>query len=229
MYKQETTMKIEGDLKITKENENDFAELTEVTGSLHVDGSAKLDALTTVGGYLHVSGSAKLDAPKLGEGNDPTAKAHCEAALSASLRLRGLVLIDGILSWLLGEKTIGPITAFEIKIVGKLTTSFVVKRGDDYSHGETIEKAIEDLRFKIGSRDTSEFEAWKSNLDQEVSFEDAVAGYRVVTGACEMGVNGFVQSIQMPEKLTPNVILKLTEGQYGHEQFRSFLTEARNV
>ena len=188
-----------------------------------MDGSAKLDALQTVGGYLNVDGSAKLDAPLLQNKNDATAKSKCEAALSASFRLRGLILIDGILSWLLGEKTIDQITVFEIKIVGKLTASFAVKKGELFSHGETVEKAIEDLRYKIGNRDTSEFEGWKSALDKEVSFDDAIAAYRVITGACEFGVKEFVKSTDMPEKLTPNVILEMTKGRFGHDQFRSFL------
>jgi len=60
-------MKHIGDLKITKENEKEFAGLIEVSGTLAVSGDAKLDApaLTTVGGYVYVRGDAKLDAPAL--------------------------------------------------------------------------------------------------------------------------------------------------------------------
>ena len=187
-------------------------------------GEAKLDApkLETVGGSVDVYGEAKLDA--LQTKNDTTAKVKCELALSASFKLNGLILIDGILSWILGEKTIGQITTFEIKIVGKIETSFAVKKGELFSHGETIEKAIEDLRYKIGDRDTSEFEAWKNNHDLEISVDDAIAAYRIITGACEFGTKEFVNSINLPEKLTPNVILGLTESRFGHDRFKSFLT-----
>ena len=53
-----------GDLIVKNDTVCDY---TEVTGSVSVYGSAKLDApkLETVGGYVSVSGSAKLDAPKL--------------------------------------------------------------------------------------------------------------------------------------------------------------------
>ena len=275
-------MKITGDLTITKENQNDFAELVEVTGDLRVDGSAKLDALQTiggdlivfgsakldapqlqtvggclrvygsakldalqtiggdlivdgsakldapqlqtVGGYLRVDGSAKLDAPLLTNKNDPKAKTICELALAASFRIRGLIKIDGILSWILGEKTIGEVTALEIKIVGKLTASFAVKRGDLYAHGDTVKEAIEELRFKFKPRDVSEFLHWKENPEQEVSLDDAMAAYNAITGACRPGIRHFIQTHQIPEKLTPKVILKITEESYQHQAFREFLT-----
>ena len=56
--------KIEGNLEITRENENDFSDVTEVTGYVYVYGNAKLSAplLTTVGGYVDVYGNAKLPA-----------------------------------------------------------------------------------------------------------------------------------------------------------------------
>jgi hypothetical protein len=38
-----------------------------------------------------------------------------------------------------------------------------------------------------------------------------------------MGTKEFVKSIQVPEKLTPNVILQLTKGQFGSDRFRDFL------
>ena len=215
-----------GNLEITKKNENDFLDITEVTGYVSVYDSAKLDAplLTTVGGDVYVSGSAKLDAPNLKNKNDNSAKEIATHALTLAFSRSGLIKIDGILSWLLGEKTIGKVTVFELKIVGKLKTSYAVKRGDKYAHGETVEKAIEDLRYKISSRDVSAFKSWVKN--EPVTLDEAIEGYRVITGACEQGVRGFVESLRnLPEKITPKEIIKLTDGKFGNDVLSKFLEE----
>ena len=256
-------MNYEGNLEITKENENDFKNLVSVNGAVsvyreatldapkletvggyvYVSGEAKLPKLETVGGYVSVSGEAKLDAPKLetvggyvsvsGEAklpkledkntNNQLAKLTCEVRLNFSLAFKGFALFDGILSWVLSEKRKQDLTIYKVKIVGKLTTSFVVQRGNTYSHGETIQKAIEDLRYKISDRDKSEFEYWKKDLNQTVSIDEAIAAYRVVTGACEYGVREFVKSIEVPEKLTPLVVVGLTKGRFGNKEFEAFL------
>ena len=198
-------MNYEGNLEITKENENDFKDLV------------------SVGGHVSVSGEAKL--PKLEDKNtnNQLAKLTCEVRLNFSLAFKGFALFDGILSWVLSEKRKQDLTIYKVKIVGKLTTSFVVQRGNTYSHGKTIQKAIEDLRYKISDRDKSEFEYWKKDLNQTVSIDEAIAAYRVVTGACEYGVREFVKSIEIPEKLTPNVVVDLTKGRFGNKEFESFL------
>ena len=55
-------MKYKGNLIITEENKNDFAELTEVTGWLDINADAQLPALQTVGGALKINADAKLPA-----------------------------------------------------------------------------------------------------------------------------------------------------------------------
>jgi len=136
---------------------------------------------------------------------------------------RGWVYADGIYKKLKSQKKINDIEVFECEDFPKKTTSYVVKRDNIFSHGETIEKAIEDLRYKIGNRDASEFEFWKKDLNMEVSLGDAIAAYRIITGACVMGTKEFIESIKVPDKLTPNVIMELTKGKYGQESFRQFL------
>jgi hypothetical protein len=136
---------------------------------------------------------------------------------------RGYVYADGITKKFKSQKTRGHIQIFECEDFPEDTTSYVVKRGDTFSHGKTIKDAIKDLRYKVSDRDTSRFEPWREDLDRKVSLEDAIAAYRTVTGACELGTKEFVESIQLPEKLTPRVILELTQGRYGHDQFKCFL------
>ena len=60
-------MKHIGNLEITKSNQDDFKDLTEVSGDLYVYGQASLqaDALTTIGGGLYVHSPASLQADAL--------------------------------------------------------------------------------------------------------------------------------------------------------------------
>ncbi len=74
---------------------------------------------------------------------------------------RGYVKADGIIKKLVSQKKIDEITIFEVEDFPYDKTSFVVKRGNLFSHGKTIEKAIEDLRYKIENRDTSAFIGWR--------------------------------------------------------------------
>jgi len=136
---------------------------------------------------------------------------------------RGWVVADGVIKKLKSQKKIGEIEVFECWDFPQNTTSYVVKRGDAFSHGETVEKAIEDLRYKVKDRDTSRFNSWQNNPDEVISIDDAIAGYRAITGACAMGVKDFIESIEIPERLTPNVIIEITNGNYGHDKLRKFL------
>jgi hypothetical protein len=138
---------------------------------------------------------------------------------------RGYVYADGICKKLKSQKKIGEIEVFECEDFLQKNISYVVKRNNTFSHGETIKKAIEDMRYKVSGRDVSEFESWKDNPDQEVTIDDAIAAYRTITGACEFGVKEFVKSIEVPKKLTPRLILKITKGHFGNDDFGKFLAD----
>ena len=136
---------------------------------------------------------------------------------------RGYVYADGISKKLKSQKKIGEIEVYECENFPKKSSSYVVKKGELFSHGETVEKAIEDLRYKIGNRDTAEFESWR-DLNKEITLDEAITGYRVITGACEFGVKEFVKSKTFEEKLTPKKIVELTVGQFGNEKLSEFLS-----
>src|SRR5574343_616176 len=122
---------------------------------------------------------------------------------------RGWVVADGIPRILVSQKTIGDISVYETD------KGYVVKKGDKFSHGETAEKAIEDLRYKIADRDSSKFSAWK--LDDVKSVDELIEAYRVITGACEMGVKEFCGCTPMAEKMTVLDAIKITENHYGSD------------
>jgi hypothetical protein len=134
---------------------------------------------------------------------------------------RGYVVADGIHSKLISKKKRGSIEVFKVQkdfLTDK--ESYVVKRGNQFSHGDTIEKAIADLRYKLSDRDTSRFKKWE--LDTKVSPEDAIQAYRVITGACEFGVRQFVEGKKIPKGLTVKKVIEMTQEQYGSAQFASF-------
>ena len=58
-----------GNLEITKKNQDQFKDITEVTGYVRVYGEAKIEALQTVGGYVSVDSDAKLEALQTVGGN----------------------------------------------------------------------------------------------------------------------------------------------------------------
>jgi hypothetical protein len=140
---------------------------------------------------------------------------------------RGYVVADGVHRKLKSQKKLGEIEVFECEEFLERESSYVVKRGDAFSHGETVEKAIEDLRYKISDRDTSKYESWRGDLDREISLDEAISAYRVITGACEFGVKDFVRSIEVPDKLSIREVFRLTDGRFGAEKFREFFCEEK--
>ena len=92
-----------------------------------------------------------------------------------------------------------------------------------WAHGRTLETAKADLLYKTTNRDESDYE--NLSLDSELSFEDAIVCYRVVTGACSFGTRDFIEhrlGENKKAKYTIKEIISLTEGEYGNEDFREF-------
>ena len=92
-----------------------------------------------------------------------------------------------------------------------------------WSHGETLEEAKDDLLYKITDRDKSEYE--NLTLDSELSFEDAIVCYRVITGACSFGTKDFIENRlgnNKKDKYTIKEIIDLTEDEYGNKIFKDF-------
>jgi len=209
-----------GDLYIYSQAKLDAPLLTSVGGYLYIHSKAKLDALTSVGDDLYIYSQAKLGAPKA-KYNVAGTKEHCAELLRESFKKNGFVFADGILAERAGEeKTINGVSSLKIKVVGKTEHSYLVQRGNQFAHGETIEDAIKSLRYKLSDRDTSRFKAWK--LSTKVSLDDAIQAYRAITGSCEYGTKAFCEARKIPAKLTVGDIIKMTDGQYGNDVFARF-------
>ena len=211
---------------------------TEVTGSIDARGADTKTAfpkLTSVGGYIYARGAdTKTAFPKLTsvggsidargaehvKQNDTEATRRCEAMLESSFALAGFVFADGVLARVVSMR--GRIK--RVVICGQTRVSYLITDGSVWSHGSTLAEARDSLMFKIGSRDTTEFESWTLGL--VVSKRDAIRAYRSITGACEGGVRNWMEQRKTPEKITVRKIIELTNGAYGAETFKEFFSHA---
>lgn len=98
----------------------------------------------------------------------------------------------------------------------------VTDNNGSYAHGETLDDAWDELKFKLARRDMAEYEML--SLNSELSYDEAIVCYRVITGACRMGVEHFLKRNLKERKAHYSVqeIIELTEGQYGSKEFKSF-------
>ena len=97
-----------------------------------------------------------------------------------------------------------------------------------WSHGATIAEAKSDLIYKINNRDTSAYE--NLTLDDTLSYEEAIAAYRTITGACSAGTRDFIEnSLPSPHKdeYTIREIIDLTRNEYGGEKFEKFFKKSK--
>ena len=133
---------------------------------------------------------------------------------------REFLHVDGILSEVIEKKG----HVYHVRNGVNEPITYVVTDGNHHwAHGKTLDKAKQDLRYKMSIRDKSEYE--KLTLESELTFDEAVACYRVITGACKLGTNNFLEN-RLPkphkEKYCIKEIIELTENEYGGETFREF-------
>jgi len=143
-----------------------------------------------------------------------------------TIRLR---MIDGYCMRLISSREIGEVTLWSAQYFrGHLETDprcYVAQQGETYAHGETAERALRDLRFKLAQADF-DCDDLVETIKQRgtVTFND----YRLITGACEMGLRqGLRERGIDPEtdELPLDHVLDLCRDGYGGERFRSLFAE----
>ena len=259
-------MKIQGNLIITKENQDNNKELTEVSGSIYFRENATLSApkLTEVSGGIYVEENATLSAPKLTmsgwisirENATLSAPKLTEVSGWISIRenatlsapklttvgeiyvyenatlnidlLKGLKQrsVDRSLFIIESEKEVKGIQVYKGYNVNKITRGelikdncYVAEKDNFTAHGKTIKKAIEDLNFKINSE---KLKKDPINADTLLTKKH----YRLITGACEFGVNEFMKQHNLTkesyraDEIIP--ILKKTNA-YGFQQIEKLI------
>jgi len=129
------------------------------------------------------------------------------------------IMVDGILSKVIHKRG----NIYKVcDIINKDKISYIVTDGINYSHGESIKKAKEDLLYKISNRDKSIYNSLTTN--SELSFKESIICYKVITGACGFGIKDFVERNNIPKyrKYKISEIIKLTKGWYGNDVFSSY-------
>ena len=88
------------------------------------------------------------------------------------------------------------------------------------AHGETIEKAREDLIYKVVAK-------FEGEIPHSATGKEWVGIYRGLTGACAVGVKMFVERTgkNIDDIHTAKEIAELVKGQYGAEKFAEKIKE----
>ena len=129
---------------------------------------------------------------------------------------------DRILTHVKHAKKIGEYTFY----VGKIPGKNVLFDGKYYAHCKTFREGVRDVEFKRAS-DRGAEQYRSLTLDSEVTKDEAITMYRVITGACQQGTDAFVNSLRdTKDRYTVREMISITEGQYGARTFESFF--ARN-
>ncbi|MFR9573726.1 MAG: hypothetical protein SNH28_07480 [Rikenellaceae bacterium] len=187
----------------------------QVGGSLDLQGT-KITALPDnlqVGGYLDLQGGGER---------------YIGADMDLShLRSRSFISKDG--QWIIADGIKSEVLSYKgniyrVRKIARKELEYLITDGvGNWAHGKTLEEAKEDLLFKVNDRKKGDYEGLTA--DSELSHEDAIKCYRVITGACSAGTKHFVQTILgdgKQDKYTISEIAELTQGQYGHSSFFSF-------
>lgn len=127
------------------------------------------------------------------------------------------ILIDKILSEVISRHG----NSWKTHRVGKKDIEYIITDGEGrYSHGATIKEAKDSLVYKIKDRDTSAYK--KMTTDTVLSFGDAIKCYRAITGACEAGTRGFIETHGKKKEYTIAEMIQLTKGAWGSDTFAQF-------
>ena len=203
-----------------------------VGGFLDLQGAAitSLPDNLVVGGFLDLQGTAITSLPDnlvVGdwielEGTQitDTSNVNRNAPTLYEWNNKKYIKVDGIFS--IVDNYHGNV--YKVHQIGSTKQMYVVGDGNGkWAHGETIDKARKDLIYKISNRDKSAYKNLK--LNSILTFEEAIEGYRVITGSCAVGTKDYVEN-RLPkphkEKYSIREMIKLTKGEYQGKEFEEF-------
>ena len=198
-----------------------------VGGCLDLEGCTGITSLPeglTVDGSLYLCGTGITDTSKVKRTLSPQAIQRIEKVRNPELRWewagRTYIKVDGIFSQLISRR--GNVSV--VRQIGKKKDAYLVTDGNGrWAHGDTIAEARKDLVYKISNRDKSVYGSL--TLDSELTFEECIQCYRVITGACAAGTRNYVEN-RLPkphkEKYTVREMIELTDGEYNSDKLKEF-------
>ena len=206
--------------------------MKENGGSLDLSGTqiASLPDNLTVGGWLDLRGTQIASLPDnltVGgsldlSGTQITNKTKAEQnvmRLKTGDYVPGRYLYaDGILTHIKRTRTYGKYTFY----IGKIKGRHVISDGEHYAHCKSLKEGVLDLEFKK-AKDRGSEQYSSLTLDSEVTKDEAITMYRIITGACRQGTEGFLSTIKrFKAKYTVRELIEITKGQYGAKTFKQF-------
>ena len=132
------------------------------------------------------------------------------------------ISVDGIFTEVVSHKG----NVWKVKGVAKDKIFYLITDGNNnYAHGDTLQEAKADLIYKITNRSKDDYK--DLTLDSELTYEESIICYRVITGACSFGTRDYIQNRLPKRKETYTIaeIIELTNGEYGNNTFESFFTK----
>ena len=125
---------------------------------------------------------------------------------------------DGILTHVKRRKNIGKYLYY----IGKIKGNNVISDGTLFAHCKNLREGIADIEFKK-AKDRGAEQYKGLTRDSVVKTADAIAMYRIITGACKAGTERFLESLgELKDEYTVQEIIELTAGQYGAETLKKF-------
>ena len=189
----------------------------------------------TVGGWLDLSGTQITALPEgltVGgwlylRGTQITAKERSKIRklTNGDYKPGRYLYADGILTHVRGCKRIGDYIVY----IGKIKGKNVVSDGTYYAHCDKLRDGMEDIAFKrVKDRGADQYKGMP--LETEMTIDDAVTMYLVITGACRQGSAAFVDSLgdKLKDRITIREAIEITKGQFGAERFREFFLGDRD-
>ena len=208
-----------------------------VGGSLDLGGCTGLTALPdnlTVGGDLDLMGCARLTAlPDNLTVGGSLDLGGCTGltALPDIYKLRKLkngdykagryLYADNILTHIKRVKKMGKYYYY----IGKIRGKNIIFDGKHYAHCKSFSDGVKDIEFK-NAKERGAKQYRQLELSDTVTKDDAITMYRIITGACRAGTEGFVDSLgKTKDRYTIAEIIEITKGQYGAAVFENFFKE----
>ena len=211
-----------GNLEITSQNSQNYKNLVEVTGDLYIYSNAELSAplLESVGGDLSINSNAIEKFPN-------NVKIKCLREICGNIGRLKFELIDGIACAVLSTRSRdGLIIKRCRKSIFKnaaLTGDvfFVASDKKNNAHGKTAKQALEELAFKGMDRNVDKYRNMPLNTKKTPNEWGSI--YRIITGACQFGVELFKSEKKLKKSYTLEEILKETQGTFGYKRFKEII------
>jgi hypothetical protein len=205
----------------------DLRSLTSIPEGFNptVGGDLHLGSLTsipegfnpTVGGYLH------LRSKRIESKNKPKRPIKTGKNKLLFWQDGKYVSADRILTEVIHKRG----NVYRVRKIHSTKEFYLVTNGETHAHGETLKQAKADFEFKLIAE----------RLKKDPIKEDTIITiqyYRIVTGACEMGVRNWINSVftgkdkdhVLLSGIKAKDLLPLLEknNAYGYEKFKSLMT-----